>query len=91
MKYKLVYKKKFKQGLKLAKKQGKNLKLIEDIIKQLEYGQRLDAKHKQHKLVGNFKDCWECHITPDWLLIWQQNDKELVLLFMDTGTYSDLF
>lgn len=41
--------------------------------------------------LGNFKNFWKCHIKPDWLLIWQQDDKELILLFIDTGTLSDLF
>jgi mRNA interferase YafQ len=51
----------------------------------------LPPKFKPHKLSGNYNNCWECHIKPDWLLIWQQNDTELILLFMNTGTHSDLF
>ena len=51
----------------------------------------LPAKYKPHKLSGKYKGCWECHIQPDWLLVWQQNDKELILLFTNTGTHSDLF
>ncbi|MGC4129045.1 MAG: type II toxin-antitoxin system YafQ family toxin [Bergeyella sp.] len=51
----------------------------------------LPAKYKPHKLSGNYAGCWECHIKPDWLLIWKQNDNELILLLMDTGTHSDLF
>ena len=47
--------------------------------------------YKPHKLSGNRKGQWKCHIQPDWLLIWQQDDKELVMLMMNTGTHSDLF
>lgn len=52
---------------------------------------KLPEKYKAHKLTGNYKECWECHIKPDWLLVWKQNDTELILLFINTGTYSDLF
>ena len=51
----------------------------------------LPAKYKPHKLSGKYKGCWEYHIQPDWLLVWQQNDKELILLFTNPETHSDLF
>lgn len=41
--------------------------------------------------IGNYKECWECHLVLDWLLVWKQNDKELILIMVDTGTHSDLF
>ena len=46
---------------------------------------------KPHKLSGDYVGCWECHIKPDWLLVWEQNDTELVLLMTNTGTHSDIF
>ncbi len=52
---------------------------------------RLPSKYKPHILHGDWNGFWECHLTPDWLLIWEQNEKELTLYFMDTGTHSDLF
>lgn len=55
-----------------------------------EYGQLPESYHP-HKLTGNDNGCWECHIKSDWLLIWKQNDTELILLFIDTGSHSDLF
>lgn len=51
----------------------------------------LPMEYKPHKLTGNYVGMWECHVNPDWLLLWQQDDKELVLLFLDTRTHSDLF
>lgn len=57
----------------------------------LEQDGKLPNKYKPHKLSGNFSECWECHIKPDWLLIWQQFDDELILLLLNTGTHSDLF
>jgi mRNA interferase YafQ len=52
---------------------------------------KLPRIYKPHKLTGNYIDCWECHLQPDWLLVWKQNDTELILLFTNTGTHSDLF
>ena len=89
--YKLTYTKQYRKSVKLCQKRGYNLALLEEVLLILEIKGKLPAKYNPHKLTGTFKNCWECHITPDWLLIWQQNDKELVLLFLDTGTHSDLF
>ena len=46
---------------------------------------------RKRELYRPYKDCWECHLRPDWLLVWKQNDKELILLFTNTGTHADLF
>jgi mRNA interferase YafQ len=51
----------------------------------------LPIKYNPHKLSGNYQDCWECHIKPNWLLVWKQDDTALILLFTNTGTNSDLF
>lgn len=51
----------------------------------------LPSEYKAHKLSGKFQGNWECHIQPDWLLVWQQKDEELILLLIDTGSHSDLF
>ena len=51
----------------------------------------LPPKYKQHKLTGNHKDEWECHIRPNWLLVWQQQDDTLILLLLNTGSHSDIF
>jgi len=51
----------------------------------------LPEKYLPHKLQGKYKGCWECHINPDWLMIWKQFDKELQLILVDTGSHSDLF
>lgn len=51
----------------------------------------LPEKYKPHKLSGSHKDEWECHIQPDWMLVWKQNDEELILILISTGSHSDLF
>ncbi|MDD4144646.1 MAG: type II toxin-antitoxin system YafQ family toxin, partial [Prolixibacteraceae bacterium] len=52
---------------------------------------KLPPKYKAHVLSGQYAGLWECHLKPDWLIIWGQNDKVLTLLFMATGTHTDLF
>lgn len=81
----------FDRSLKLCKKRGYDMGSLQNVIDLLQKTGKLPAKYKPHKLTGNYKDCWECHIKPDWLLIWKQNDKELILLLLDTGSHSDLF
>ena len=51
----------------------------------------LPERYRPHKLSGKLQGVWECHIEPDWLMTWEQNDMELTLLFLQTGTHSDLF
>lgn len=89
--YSIVTTSKFDKSLKLCKKRNYNLQLLKEVIDILQEKGKLPQKYKPHKLSGNYKDCWECHIKPDWLLIWKQNDSELILLLLVTGTHSDLF
>lgn len=89
--YSIEYSNKFVKSLRLCQKRGFDMDLFRKVAHLLEINGTLPAKYKPHKLKGNYKDCWECHIQPDWLLIWQQNDKKLTLLFTDTGTHTDLF
>ena len=65
--------------------------LFTKVAKMLEKSGSLPKEYKPHTLSGNYKGCWECHIKADWLLVWQQNDEELILLFTNTGTHADLF
>jgi mRNA interferase YafQ len=81
----------FEADVKRCKKRGYNMLELKKVIKLLEKDGTLPKHYKPHKLKGNYKGYWECHIKPDWLLIWQQNDNELILLFTGTGTHSDLF
>ena len=90
-KYKIVPTSMFKKDLKLSKKRGYDLNLLKDIVDTLSKGKPLDKKHHDHPLSGNFKNCRECHITPDWLLIYEISEEELILYLTRTGTHSDLF
>lgn len=81
----------FKRDLRLAKKRGYDLRLIEAVIEDLALGKILDEKYRDHLLSGNYQGLRECHITPDWLLIYKIEDNELILYLSRTGTHSDLF
>ena len=91
VKYEIKPSNQFKKDLKLAAKRGYNIDLLSDVIKKLANGETLSPKHRDHQLSGNFGIYRECHITPDWLLIYQINDNELILHLTRTGTHSDLF
>lgn len=82
---------KFKKDLKLAKKRGLNMTLLDNIVTDLVTKGKLPIKNKPHKLTGNYNGFWECHIQPDWLLIWQQNESIKLITLVRTGTHSDLF
>jgi mRNA interferase YafQ len=81
----------FEKDYKLCKKRGYKMELLNSIFLLLEEKGSLPAKYKPHKLTGNYKGFWECHIQPDWLLIWLQNESTKTITFTRTGTHSDLF
>lgn len=91
MPYTLTYTGQFKKDLKRCKKRGLNLELLYRVITLLQENGSLPAEYKPHILSGQFSECWECHIKPDWLLVWKQNDEELTLMLLNTGTHSDIF
>lgn len=91
LKYGIVLTSMFKKDLKLAKKRGYDLSLLNIVVDTLARGEQLAEKYKDHSLIGNYKGCRECHITPDWLLIYEVSDGELILYLTRTGTHNDLF
>ena len=89
--YKIRPSAKFQRDLKRMQKRGYYITLLKDVLNFLVNGEILPIKYKDHNLSGNFKGCRECHITPDWLLIYEISDDELILYLTRTGTHSDLF
>ena len=81
----------FKKDFKLTMKCGLNVELLENVIALLAMGEPLPAKNKDHALTGNWVGHRECHILPDWLLVYRIEDDVLVLTLARTGTHSDLF
>ena len=87
----IKYESSFKKDFKRIVRRGYNIRLLEEVIEILASGNELPEKYKDHKLIGNYVDCRECHITPDWLLIYQIDGNELILYLTRTGTHCDLF
>ena len=81
----------FQRDLKRIEKRGYNISLLAEVIKKLANGEQLPEKNKDHNLSGDYSGCRECHITPDWLLIYEISNDELILYLTRTGTHSDLF
>lgn len=91
MKYRIAQTSRFKKDLKAIRKRGYDLSLMEEIVVTLAAGKPLPAKYRDHLLTGNFAGCRECHITPDWLLIYELAEDMLILYLTRTGSHSDLF
>ena len=91
MKFEIKYTSQFKKDFKLAKKQGKNIDKLFAVIEKLANGETLEPRHRDHDLIGNYKGCRECHIEPDWLLVYEIFEDVLVLMLYRTGSHSDLF
>ena len=91
MKYGVKFTNQFKKDLKLAKKQNKDLDKLFDVVNVLADGGILDARYRDHDLSGDYKGTRECHIEPDWLLVYELRDEVLVLMLYRLGTHSELF
>ncbi len=91
MKYEVKFTTQFKKDLKLAKKQKKNLDILFDVIDKLANGKKLDSKYRDHDLSGDYAGTRECHIEPDWLLVYEIRDDVLVLMLYRLGSHSELF
>lgn len=88
---KIVLSSKFQKDLHLAKKRGFDLSLLEEVVNKLANQEKLEPKYRDHQLGGKFSDFRECHIKPDWLLIYSIDDQELELFLFRNGTHADLF
>ncbi len=91
MRYLIERTTRFKREYRLAKRRGQNIDRLHSVIFSLANGEELSPEYKDHALAGEYMGCRECHIAPDWLLVYQIVEKELVLILTRTGTHSDLF
>ncbi len=91
MSLEIVWTTQFKKDYKLAMKRRKDIQLLDDIIRTLSRGQALPEKNRDHPLTGEWSGHRECHILPDWLLVYRIDDGVLVLTLVRTGSHSDLF
>ena len=81
----------FKKDIKLAKKRGFDISLLREVVTTLAQKKQLDEKYRDHALQGKYKGFRECHVEPDWLLVYQIRKTEIELYLFRTGTHSDLF
>ena len=88
--YEVVLSNRFRKELKLAANRGCDLALLNSIVDRLAQGETLPAKHRDHSLTGDYIGFRECHIQPDWLLIYRTEEEALMLFLMRTGTHADL-
>ncbi len=91
MKYEIDITNQFKKDLKLARKQGKNEDRLWEVVEMLANDEELDPKYKDHNLTGDYAGYRECHVLPDWLLVYRKEAKILVLLLYRLGSHSELF
>ncbi len=91
MKYAITQTSQYKRDLKRTVRRGYDLALIKAVVTQLASGQQLSAKHRDHALSGQYTGFRECHVTPDWLLVYLIDHNRLVLILTRTGSHSDLF
>ena len=89
--YKVKFTTAFKKSYKLMKKRGVDLSLLDSVVDALRQGKALDPKYKDHILKGEYVGFHECHIKPDWLLIYLIEENILTLTLVDTGSQADLF
>lgn len=81
----------YSKAYKHMRKRGMNMNLLNEVVDTLRRGEKLAPKHKDHALMGNYKGFRECHIKPDWLLLYSINKSTLILVLTDTGTHADIF
>ncbi len=87
----IKYQSAFKRDYKRIKKRGYDTRLLEKVITILADGQPLPPEYRDHPLSGDYIGCRECHIAPDWLLVYEIIERDLLLYLTRTGTHSDLF
>jgi len=87
--YEIIRTSQFKRDVKKALRRNKDVDKLKKLIKKLVKGEALDAKYRNHPLKGDYRDCRDCHIEPDWILIYRIKSEELHLI--RTGSHSDLF
>lgn len=91
MRRSIVWTNQFKKDYKMSIKRGLNIELLDNVIRILAEGNTLPVEYKDHQLSGNWKGHRECHIQPDWLLLYRLAGDTLILILSRTGTHGDLF
>ena len=88
---KIVTEKQYRKDYVKVVKQGRNIDKLNYVINKLVNNEKLEEKYRDHHLIGKYHGCRECHIEPDWILIYRLENERLVLYLLRTGSHSDLF
>ena len=91
MRYTIRVTKRFVKDAELCKRRGYDMRIMQKAMQVLANTGTLPEQYRPHKLTGNYSGMWECHLRPDWLMVWEPHDEEMVMLFSRTGSHSDLF
>lgn len=91
MAYKILTTKQFDKAAKLCQKRGLPMHKLTNAMRLLSVDGKMSPSYHPHKLKGNYSNVWECHLQPDWLLLWKQDNNKLTLLFTHTGSHADIF
>ena len=83
--------KQYDRDVKLAVRRGLDIDKLLDAVKLLQQGESLPAKYRNHLLSGDYKGYWECHINPDWLLLYEKDTEIRIISLYRTGTHADIF
>lgn len=89
--FEIITSKTFENDIIRCEKRGLNIDLLQEVVKHLELTGTVPANYRPHTLSGKLQGFWECHVKPDWLLIWTKNEGEKKIHLTRTGTHSDLF
>lgn len=89
--YEIYQTNQFKKDIKTSRKRGLKMRLLDEVVTLLIENGNLTSKYKSHRLKGSYQGCWECHIEPDWLMIWKKEEHPKCIFLTRTGTHSDLF
>ena len=85
----LIYTARFRRELRRARRRGKDMSKLDDIVARLRAGEPLEPRQRRHQLTGRWYPAWECHVEPDWLLVWEDDGDTITL--MHTGSHADIF
>lgn len=91
MKYTVSFTNQFKKDLKRAEKRGRNIESLFNVVERISNEETLEPAYHLHRLVGQYEGCFECHIEPDWLLIYKKYESTMILMLSRLGSHSDLF
>ena len=89
--YEVITSKQYEKDVRLAVRRGLDIEKLLEVVRLLRNGEPLPEKHRNHLLHGDYKGYWECHVTPDWLLLYAKDTEIRIISLYRTGTHSDLF